>query len=121
MIVRLTVLALVLIIAFGVVAIAERWRTRSASGLPAGLTLVTTPGCRDCVSAATALDSLNAEYTTMDASEAARHGLRAMTVPHAAVVTANGDLIMVRRGRSVAADAPALVEASSRVSVRKSM
>lgn len=120
MIIRLIVLATLLIVAFGVVAIAERWRSRSASGLPAGLTLVTTTSCRDCVHATAVLDSLDAEYTMMDASEASDLGVHTLTVPYAAVTDTNGDVIMVRRGRSVAADASALARASSDVGVLKS-
>ena len=115
MIVRLLILLVFLALVFIVVEVAERLRGKAKNLIPPGLTLVVSQGCRECVRARAALDSHGADYDVMDAHEAERYGVQSLTVPYAFIGSATGDLVMVRRGASIAHDAHALAEASAHV------
>jgi Glutaredoxin len=113
MVVRMALLLVVLLAAFLAVGIAERWRGRTGSvAVPVGLTLVSSPGCRDCVVAKERFDRLGVPYREVGLDVAASLGLRTFTMPMAIVGSPAGDLVMVRRGSAVAADAEALMAAS---------
>ena len=109
MLIRLAILLGFLALVFVLVAVAERVRGRAATLVPPGLTLVVAPGCRECVKARSALDALGGSYTVMDPSEADRYGIHSLTVPYAFVGSGTGDLVLVRRGTSVASDAEELM------------
>ena len=111
-VVRLLLLVLVVALGFGVVFASERRRPRLTSGLPVGLTLVSKPDCRDCVSAEARFVQLGATYTKVAPDRAAALGVATFTVPSAFVGNTNGDLVIVRRGKSVLRDAEALVAAA---------
>ncbi len=105
--------------AAGVLLLASRqWSRRSvphSTGVPQGLTLVTSATCAECVRAAKALDDAGANYALVDASECAAVGIRTMTVPLAVVGNSSGEAVMVRRGTSIASDASRLVAAAAGV------
>ncbi|MGI9584495.1 MAG: hypothetical protein ACR2N7_02790 [Acidimicrobiia bacterium] len=111
----LRVLLVVAVIAAGflVVAVGERWRSRSSSLLPNGLTLISAPDCRECAIAEHQLTEVGAEYTKISRTEAVGLGVDIFTVPTAIVRDEDGNLVMVRRGKSVASDAALLVAAAS--------
>lgn len=113
MILRLLALAVVLGAAFVTVGTAQRWRLKPGVAIPAGLTLVTAPGCRDCVTARERLDQLGATYQVVDISEATALGVTGFTAPLAVVGSPSGDVLMVRRGSSVVTDADAIVAAAT--------
>jgi glutaredoxin len=119
MILRLLALAVVLVAAFAAVGAAQRWRLKPAGAVPAGLTLVTAPGCRDCVTARERFDQLGATYRVADISEAAALGVTSFTAPLAVVGSHGGDVLMVRRGSSVVADADAIVAAAASPVLRR--
>lgn len=109
MLVRLVILLVVLAVAFGLVRILAT-RRGSALVVPAGLTLVVGPGCTMCVEARRRLDALDARYEVVDASDARRFGVDSMSLPYAFVGSPDGELLMVRRGRSVVTDVERLIE-----------
>ena len=119
MLLRLAILVAFLILVFVVVAVAERLRGHAATLVPPGLTLVVSEGCRECARARTALDAEVGSYTVMDAVEAERYGIHSLTVPYAFVGSATGELVMVRRGTSVVADAAGLADAGRSNAVRE--
>lgn len=111
MLVRLVILLVVFAVAFGLVRILAT-RRGSALVVPAGLTLVVGPGCTMCVEARRGLDALGAVYDVVDVEEARAFGVPSLTVPYAIVGSADGDLLMVRRGRLVVTDMARLIEAA---------
>lgn len=115
MILRLLALAVVLVAAFGAVGAAQRWKLKPGAVVPAGLTLVTAPGCRDCATARERFDQLGATYQVVDVSEAAALGVTSFTAPLAVVGTSSGDVLIVRRGSSVVTDADAIAAAAESV------
>ena len=86
----------------------ERFKGRTRSTLPAGITLVEADGCRECAAAKHRLDEVGAVYRVVDVAEADRYGIHSFTVPYAFVGTSSGELVLVRRGTAVAADADLL-------------
>ena len=101
----------------GVQRASERIRGHARTLVPPGLTLVVSAGCRECVRARAALDAIDGTYSVMDSADAERYGIQSLTVPYAFVGSATGDLVMVRRGTSVTADAVELTEAGRRHAV----
>lgn len=109
MLVRVVLLLVVVAVAFGAVRVLAT-RRGSALAVPAGLTLVVGPGCTLCVDARRRLDALDARYDVVDASDASRFGVNSMSLPYAFVGSPDGELLMVRRGRSVVTDVERLIE-----------
>ncbi len=112
MLVRLVILLVVFAFAFGIVRFFATRRGR-ALVVPAGLTLVVGPGCTLCGEARRGLDALGAVYGVVDVDEARAFGVPSLTVPYAIVGSADGELLMVRRGRLVVTDMARLVETAS--------
>jgi hypothetical protein len=112
MVMRITLLGVLLVMAFGTVWVAERWRGRPPAGpVPVGLTLVSSPGCRDCLVARERFDALGIRYRVIGVDMAESIGLRTFTMPMAFVGSASGDVVIVRRGGSVVSDVELLVAA----------
>lgn len=109
MLLRLLLLVALLVLVFAVVNIAERVRGRAQTLVPPGLTLVVGPGCRECIRARSKLDALDAVYSVLDVRDAERYGIASLAVPYAFVGSSAGELLMVRRGTSVASDAADLI------------
>lgn len=105
MILRLVLLLALIAVAWVAVGVAERWRGRRNLLVPPGLTLVTSSGCSECLNAERRFSDLGIPYTTLDVAEAGDLGVASLTVPYAVVGSGSGELRMVRRGASVAADA----------------
>ena len=108
------VLVVVGVVALGYVAVSvvERRRMRSPSRVPMGITLVSTSACQECVVAERKLVQAGAVFTKVDPAEAVDIGVHTFTVPTAVVGDASGNLVMVRRGKSVASDAALLARSS---------
>ena len=98
MILRLLILSLVVVLAWGVVWISERWRGRARTGLEPGLLLVTGEGCTLCGPAVAALESAGRQYRTVDASAVPHLGVR--SVPTLLLVGGDGHVVARRSGRA---------------------
>lgn len=109
MIVRLVVLVLAVGLAFGVVAVVERRRGRTAVALPAGVTLVTGPGCRLCAAAARALTAADPGLAVrvVDVAELTDGSVR--SVPTVIVADGSGGIVLRRSGRAAISDAVDIV------------
>lgn len=115
MMVRLVIVGIVILAAFGGVTLLSRLRTPASGAIPHGLTLVVAAGCHTCERAKTAFDAVGHRYRTMDIVDASALGVRSYTVPYAVVGDRTGRVAMVRRGPAVVTDARALAAASSAV------
>lgn len=109
MLLRLILLIALLAVVFAIVNIAERLKGRTKGLVPPGLTLVVGPGCRECIRARTKLDAMDAVYSVLDVGDAERYEIASLAVPYAFVGSSAGELLMVRRGTSVAADVTDLI------------
>lgn len=106
---RIITLVLVVALAFAIVRMAERRRSgRGRAALPAGLTLVTGPGCALCPQAIEAARQLPSSVRVVDVRDVESHAVRSL--PTAFVTGAAGDLIARRSGRAVISDLPKLAE-----------
>ena len=115
MTIRIVTLIVVIGIAYLVVAVAER-RTRPATvGLPPGLTVISAPNCRLCVSAIAALRARVSTLNVVDVSEAPDSLGRIRGVPHVVVIDVDGDVVMRRSGRSVLTDSDRIANRASQV------
>ena len=108
MLLRVIVVAIVLLVAFGSVRVAGR-RTGRVSGIvPPGLTLVVGKDCYTCVRAIAALDATGTGYEIVDVAAADAYGVPSFSVPYAIVGDLNGRVVAVRRGIAVIQDASEL-------------
>lgn len=102
------------ILLFVVVAVAaflvwgwER-RPRTATGLSAGITVVTATDCRLCPLAIAAASGSTVPITIVDIGDLADRSIR--SVPTAMVVDGAGNLVASRSGRSAVTDMSALID-----------
>lgn len=112
MLVRVLLVVGLVLLAHAAAHVAERFRSRGAGTIPAGLTLVVKGGCRECLHAKARLDEIGVPYVEVDVGEADVYGIRSYAVPYAFVGSSRGEALMVRRGQAVASDAAALAEAT---------
>jgi glutaredoxin len=112
MVVRLAIIAVIALVLLLGMRYWPRRRGANMSGVPRGLTLVTSSTCTECVRAREALTQAGAEFVVVDAHDAASIGIRTMSVPVAVVGNGDGVAIMVRRGTAIAADAQRLAAAA---------
>lgn len=117
MIERLVVVAVVALLLCGAVYVASRYRPPGAAGLTPGLTLVTTPGCVECVRASDALAAEGATALVVPPSDPSVAGIPLLTAPVAIVADNDGMVVMMRHGRAVARSARDLSLRVEQVSV----
>jgi glutaredoxin len=115
MLLRFLMLAVILLAAHGIVSVIDRWKIGRSGRVFPGLTLVAAPGCRDCVEAKSRFDAMGASYRVIGTDDPSARSVGSYTVPYAFVGSVDGELVMVRRGRSVVNDAQLLAEASDHV------
>ena len=99
------------LVAGGAWLLLELWQRRPGRhrpGLPAGLTLVTGPGCALCAPLEQALRRAGVVPRVVDIAAAAFPGPSIRSLPAAIVVDTAGEVVMQRFGRSALDDAWAL-------------
>lgn len=106
MITRALLVAVVVVVAALTLWVWER-RPRTASGLSAGLTVVTAMDCRLCPLAIAATTGSTAPITIVDVGDVSDRSIR--SVPTAMVVDAEGKLLASRSGRAAVTDMGALI------------
>ena len=112
MVVRLAVLGVLALMLVLGMRLWSRRRGATVSGVPAGLTLVTSSTCTECVRAREALTRAGVEFVVVDAQASAAIGIKTMSVPVAVVGNGEGVVVMVRRGTAIATDAHRLAAAT---------
>ena len=95
---RIVLLVTVVVLAFALVWLSERWRGRARTGLEPGLLLVTAAGCSMCGPAERALAGAGLSFRSVDASEVRHLGVR--SVPTLFVVDDGGTVVLRRSGRA---------------------
>lgn len=111
MILRFLVLGVVLVLAYGGVSVASRRPGRGTRRVPPGITLIEADGCRQCETAKRRFDESAASVRVLDAEEAGGLGIGTLAVPTVYVGTADGHVVLVRRGAAVLEDFDAILAA----------
>ena len=104
MILRIVILGAVVALAYAGVGVASRRPGRSGLAVPPGITLIEGGGCHQCKLAKDRFEAAGVVFEALDLESAAGQGLSTMTVPTVYVGSADGALIMTRRGSSVLED-----------------
>lgn len=110
MILRFLVLGVVLVLAYGGVSVASRRPGRGAHRVPPGITLIEVEGCRQCDIAKRRFDEAGVAVRVLDAQGANTRGMKTLTVPTVFVGTADGRVVLARRGAAVLSDFDAIVD-----------
>jgi hypothetical protein len=114
MILRLTLVIVLLGAGYLATGVIERRRGRVPDGLAPGLTVFTGTACRLCAPALSALAARGECPTVLDASAAPSSLGPIRALPLAILVSAEGEVLMRRAGRSVITDAAELASATTR-------
>ena len=104
-------IVLLVLVGGGAWLIVVLWQRRPAgalSGLPAGVTLITGPGCSLCEPAQRALRRAGIEPRLAEAGALEVSGTPIRSLPTALLVDQTGAVVMRRSGRAAVTDAEAL-------------
>lgn len=108
MVIRLALLAVLGSGAWLVAGWTQRRRIRGRLALPAGITLITGPGCSMCIPVERALVRAGARPVVTDVAELMIPGLTVRSLPTVLVVDEAGTVVMRRSGRAALNDAALL-------------
>jgi len=109
MILRILLLGVVLMLAYGGVSVVSRRPGRGTKLVPPGITMIEADGCHQCEAAKRRFAEAGVSYQSVDAGAASTLGLKTLTVPTVYVGTAEGRVVMTRRGASVLSDLDIIV------------
>lgn len=116
---RVVILALALLVAWAIVRWWERRRRGSVSGVPPGVTMITSASCVLCPDAFAALKAADPQLSVrvLDAQSPQAGAFAARAAPTVVVADRTGSILLRRTGRSTITDAAEIAATARRIHV----